>query len=258
MFASDYFENGVLNTLKGITFVAPPDVYVALHTSDPTDTGTVGAEVSYAGYARKKITFTIPATESGGIGFKNDTEIKFAASETDSATVTHIRIMDSLVGGNMLLYSKLNEDKPIRAGSAPVLRVSECVYWLTGDLSTAFVTKILNVLRGQSLIGFKPHLTLFNGSPQAGGSELSGGNFGRIEVEFGTPTEGVGGQRIIANSAVISTPVATANLGIFNHDVLYDNVSGGIPITIKAANVDTYNKGDMIYYDIGDLKVGLN
>lgn len=258
MYASDYFEDGVLNALKGITFTAPADVYLTLCISDPTDTGLAGAEITYTGYARKKITFTAPAAESGGIGFKNDTEVKFAESKDDSATITHIKIMDSIVGGNMLLYGKLNEDKPIKAGVAPVLRVGECVYWVNGDMSNAFKTKMLNVLRKQSLIGFKPYLTLFNGNPQSGGNELSGGSFKRTAIEFGAPNEGTGGQRSIKNSAAVEMPISTQNLGIFDFHVIYDSQTGGTPIQFKQSNADTYSKGDMVFYPIESMEVRVN
>ena len=50
MYACDYLENGVLNTLRGITFPAPAKVYLALYISDPGESGASGVEAAYTGY----------------------------------------------------------------------------------------------------------------------------------------------------------------------------------------------------------------
>lgn len=109
MYACDYLETGFLNVLRGVTFAAPTKVYLALFLNDPGDSGTAGTEISYAGYARMEIAFSEPAVSNGGIGIQNLSDITFAAPADPAGTVTHIAIMDSLVGGNMLARSELTE-----------------------------------------------------------------------------------------------------------------------------------------------------
>ena len=65
MYACDYLEKGVLNTLLGVTFPAPSKCYLALYLSDPGESGTAGTEVSYPGYQRMEVQFSPPADASG-------------------------------------------------------------------------------------------------------------------------------------------------------------------------------------------------
>ena len=71
MYASDYLETGFLNVLRGMTFTAPAKCYLALFLNDPGESGTIGTEIAYAGYARKAIDFSEPAAINGGIGIQN-------------------------------------------------------------------------------------------------------------------------------------------------------------------------------------------
>ena len=112
MYACDYLETGFL---RGVTFAAPTKVYLALFLNDPGDSGAAGTEISYAGYARMEIAFSEPAASNGGIGIQNLSDITFAAPADPAGTVTHIAIMDSLVGGNMLARSELTESLVIGA-----------------------------------------------------------------------------------------------------------------------------------------------
>ena len=50
---SDYIEAAVINSMmRAQAFPSIPNVYLALFTADPTDTGSLVNEVSYPGYAR--------------------------------------------------------------------------------------------------------------------------------------------------------------------------------------------------------------
>lgn len=124
MYACDYLETGFLNVLRGVTFAAPTKVYLALFLNDPGDSGAAGTEISYAGYARMEIAFSEPAASNGGIGIQNLSDITFAAPADPAGTVTHIAIMDSLVGGNMLARSELTESLVIGANEPPVFLLS--------------------------------------------------------------------------------------------------------------------------------------
>lgn len=100
----------------------PTSWYVGLFTSDPTDTGAAGTEVSGYGYARTAVTFSVTgdtASNTAGVEFP-------AATGGDWGTVGWIGIMDASTGGNMLITSALTVAKAITDGD--VFRIP------TGDL----------------------------------------------------------------------------------------------------------------------------
>ena len=101
----------------------PTAWYVALFTSDPTDTGSAGTEVSTGtGYARTAVTFSVTgdtATNSAAVEFP-------AASGGNWGTITHIGVMTASSGGDMIVHSALTTAKAINDGD--VFRIP------TGDL----------------------------------------------------------------------------------------------------------------------------
>lgn len=110
---SDYLEDAFLDHFLGTSSTtSPTNIYVALHTADPTDAGT-GTEVSGNGYARQTITFG--ASSSGTAS--NSAAVEFpAASGGDFGTITHIGIWDALTSGNLLFHSSLTTSKTIADG----------------------------------------------------------------------------------------------------------------------------------------------
>ncbi len=109
---SDYLELKVIDHFLGTASTsAPSNVYLALHTADPTDAGT-GAEVSGNGYARQAITF---AAASSGSASSNSAE-EFTASGGDFGTVTHFGIWDASTSGNLLYHGELTASKTIADG----------------------------------------------------------------------------------------------------------------------------------------------
>ena len=110
---SDYLENKFLDHFLGTSSTSSPaNVYVALHTADPTDAGT-GTEVSGNGYARQTIAF---AASSSGTA-SNSGAVEFpAASGGDFGTITHIGLWDASTSGNLLFHSALPTSKTIADG----------------------------------------------------------------------------------------------------------------------------------------------
>jgi hypothetical protein len=99
----------------------PTAWYVALFTSDPTDTGSAGTEVSGGSYARTAATFSV-----SGDTATNTAGIEFPAATASWGTISHIGIMDASSGGNMLVHAALSTAKTIADGD--VFRIP------TGDL----------------------------------------------------------------------------------------------------------------------------
>jgi len=109
---SNYLELKVLDHFLGTASTSSPsNVYLALHTANPTDAGS-GAEVSGNGYSRQVITF---ASASSGSAASNSVE-EFTASGGAFGTVTHFGIWDASSSGNLLYYGALSASKTIADG----------------------------------------------------------------------------------------------------------------------------------------------
>lgn len=259
MYASDYLETGFLNVLRGVSFTAPAKCYLALFLNDPGESGNAGTEISYPGYARMTIDFSEPAATSGGIGIQNLSDITFAAPANPAGTVTHVAVMDSLVGGNMLARGELTESLVIGANEPPVFLAGDVLFYLTGNMSTAYKTRLMNLFRGITIPGITPHFSLWNGSPESTGSELAGDNYARVPLTFAAPTEQASGQLLMSNAAVVSFPRPSTPWGVWNYSAIYSAESGGEPVYLQALTEDiTIKKGYMPTIDVGALKVGLN
>jgi len=123
MSLTNAFETHTLNYLLTTGSVTRPTTwYIGLFTSDPTDTGVAGTEVSGSGYARTASTFTVTTDTAS-----NSASIEFpAASGGNWGTIGWIGIMDASTSGNMIIHSALTTAKAINAGD--VFRIP------TGDL----------------------------------------------------------------------------------------------------------------------------
>lgn len=123
MSLTNAFETSTLQYLLTTDSVTRPTVwYIGLFTSDPTDTGAAGTEVSGNAYARTAVTFSVTgntASNTAGVEFP-------AADGGDWGTVGWIGIMDASSGGNMIVHSSLVAAKVIADGD--VFRIP------TGDL----------------------------------------------------------------------------------------------------------------------------
>ena len=109
---SNYLENALINaTLRNTSYISPTTVYVALYTSDPTDSDT-GTEVSGTSYARQAVTFGSP---SNGVS-TNSAAVEFPQAGGSWGTVTHIGIRDASTSGNLLYHTALDASKAIATG----------------------------------------------------------------------------------------------------------------------------------------------
>jgi len=102
---SNYAEVAALNWLFTVTAVTRPTAwYVAIHTADPTEDGSVGELNSGndANFVRKTVTFVdavdgISLSESG---------VSWTPT-AGSFDVSHVSVWDALTGGNCLIYGAL-------------------------------------------------------------------------------------------------------------------------------------------------------
>lgn len=116
------FETTVLQwSLTTGSVTRPTTWYVGLFTSDPTDTGAAGNEVSGGSYARTAVTFSVTGDTAS-----NTAAVEFPAATATWGSVTHIGVHDASSGGNMLVHAALSTAKTIADGD--VFRIP------TGDL----------------------------------------------------------------------------------------------------------------------------
>lgn len=236
MYATNFYEEIMLNLARGISAAAPPTAYIALFLNDPSDSGG-GTEVVYAGYARQPIVLSVPAASGTGYAMQNTEALTYAEASVSVGNATHVGIMDSLAGGNMYVYGQLEEALAITAGIAPVVRAGAVKWIWTGKIANAYKTKCMNILRGISCAGFTPFLALCNGNPEAGGAEFSGNSYERTALAFSAPAQQAGGACLITNSARIETPVAIGTWGQLTHVAIYDAPSNGEPYLIDQASL---------------------
>ncbi len=258
MYATNYFETLILNTLRENSATPPASLYLGAFLSNPGESGTAGAEVTYAGYARQPIAFSTPAPMNEGIGVQNIADATFPATPVNLGEVTHIAVLDSPTAGNMLLYGALTTSYEWKTGESLVVVTGEAQWWFHGDMAKAFKTKCLNWLRGTSLAGFTPYFAMLNGNPESGGVELSGGGYARVPLVFGAPQEQVGGQMEIKNSAAVATARATTDWGTFSYMAIFDSPTAGAPVFYQAQTPRTVRKGLMVQIAGGDVRVAVN
>lgn len=132
--ASDVLENRIINyALRGIAPDAITGNYVALHTADPTDTGSNEVTTTaFPSYTRKDVTnngavtlsnaWTVPSNGTS----KNTQQLIFPVYDGASPiTVTHYSIWDAQTAGNMIVHAPLQISRQIVTGDVFVADVEK-------------------------------------------------------------------------------------------------------------------------------------
>jgi hypothetical protein len=112
---SDYWENEILDHVFGKGSYAPPTIYVALSTADPTDDGSGIAEPNGDGYARVQTQASEWNTASAG-SLDNANDITFPEATGNWGTISHFALFDAASAGNMLAHGTLSQSKNIGSG----------------------------------------------------------------------------------------------------------------------------------------------
>ena len=106
---TNYLQNNMLNHFLGTATYEKPSVYIGLFTVAPTDVDN-GKELTGGAYCRKNVTFDF--ADDGATA--NALDIDF--DEMPAATTVAVAIFDSVIGGNMLLFGNLIEEKETDEG----------------------------------------------------------------------------------------------------------------------------------------------
>ena len=126
--ASDYLENKIIESVfRGAAFPLPAKLYIALHTSNPTDAG--GNEVTptaWPSYARQDAAKggANPAGWTASVDgtTKNALQLIFPVFDgVANLTITHFSVYDAATGGNMLVYGALLTSRTVQTGDVFVV-----------------------------------------------------------------------------------------------------------------------------------------
>ena len=220
---SDWLELELLDhVLKTGAYAVPTNIYVALSTADPLDTGAGIAEPVGASYARVVMnSWNAGASRATA----NTNQITFAQAEQDFGTITHWAIYDAITAGNFLAHGDFTASKTCPIGTN--------LYVAAGDIDPVFSAGgVCDSLANQLLdhvfktTEYTPetnlYVALFTASPtDAGtaGTECTGGAYAR-EIMNVWDVASAGASE---NTNVITFTTATASWGtvawfmILNH-----------------------------------------
>ncbi len=106
------FKNGDDGDNIDPNWTVIPDVYIALFTAAPDDTGG-GTEVTGGSYARKIVTAGFTVTNGHA---DNTSDITFVQATADWGTITHMGIFDAITSGNLLFHAALTESRAVNNG----------------------------------------------------------------------------------------------------------------------------------------------
>lgn len=110
---TNYLEDALVDhVLRNTSMSSPSDVYLALFSSDPGESGDTTDELSGSGYSRQSISFDSPSDGAT----QNGSSISFTNNSGGTWNVEAIGIMDSDTGGEMLFYGTLDSSKTVADG----------------------------------------------------------------------------------------------------------------------------------------------
>ena len=113
---SNWMAASVMNEyFRGSSVTQPAAVYLALYTTDPTDSDT-GTELSGNAYARQQILFSAPTVVSGKTQIQNSTTITFPTATGSWGDVAYWGVRTASSGGQLLAYGSFTQTKAIALG----------------------------------------------------------------------------------------------------------------------------------------------
>jgi len=136
---SDTFENDLLKLIFQATAIANiadnaassplTNLYIALHTADPTDAGVQNAsEATYTGYARVAVARSAGGWTVTGSSVSPAATISFGACTAGSNTATHWSVGVASSGATQILYAgAVTPSISVSAGVTPQLTTASTV-----------------------------------------------------------------------------------------------------------------------------------
>jgi hypothetical protein len=136
MSATNGFETSLLNLiftntnnanigdatgLRGSTTAG--SFYIALYSTDPTETGAAGNELSYTGYGRVAVARTTSAFDVTSADATNKAILNFGQCTVGSGTANYFGIHTAVTGGDCLFYGPIQTPLSIVVGVIPSLAI---------------------------------------------------------------------------------------------------------------------------------------
>ena len=118
MSMSNTAEHKVLKALlqgTDIDFRASANLYLALFTADPTESGVFTNEATFTGYSRVAVAKASGWTD-GGSTFTNASLIQFPQCTAGNNTITHFALCTLASGGEIVVSGALNASLNISSG----------------------------------------------------------------------------------------------------------------------------------------------
>lgn len=224
---SDYLENAWLNhVLKGTAYTQPTNLYIALSTADPLDTGAGIAEPSGNNYARALCNSSWAAAASRAVS--SNADITFNQASGSWGTITHWALFDAVTGGNMLAHGDFTASKVVGAGVTPKITSGNLTITVsTGGMVTALANKLLDhTMKGTALS--QPtniYIGLSTANPtddMSGLAEPSGNAYARKNFNTYTITASAA-----TNNGAITFTAASGSWGTISHHFLSDASTAG-------------------------------
>lgn len=121
MALSNYLEVELLDhVFRSATYTPPADIYLALFTVAPDDTGG-GTEVTGGSYARQIVTFSAAVSPDGKIS----NNAAFTYTNLPSCTIVASGTYDAITGGNLLTYATLGTSRVVGAGESLSVAIAD-------------------------------------------------------------------------------------------------------------------------------------
>ena len=243
---SIYTENKWLDhILKVAAWTPPTDIYLSLHTADPTEDGS-GAECANANNYSRTTMSSMFTTAAASRVISNDGLITCPLASGSWGTVSHWGIWDSGTwgGGNLLCYGAFSASKAVGSGQTPKIAIGEIDISVPTHTTYGMTTFCANEMLDMSFLDTNPaytpaaiYVALATGNLNDAGSMVNEcaftGAYARKQHE-GTANWDTASASATANKTAIAFTAATGSWGTISDYFL-----------TTAAAEDT---GDMLLY----------
>jgi len=256
---TNFAENELIDHVFGTAYTPVSNIYVALFTVDPTDSGTLTNEANYTGYAREEITVGVSASRR----VTQDALVTFSQCTGGSNDITHWGIMDGDTEGsnNMLAYGSLTSTKTVSSGKTPSIASSEVyVEFISGVMSDYLTENLLNLMFNDSAyaqptihVGLVETTEVTDSDTGSTIDELDMTNYERRQPATGWTVAG----STVTNNGIIDFQTLTGTGETITTTVLCDALTAGNLLFYDNAQNQTVDDGDDVQYASGafDLEI---
>jgi len=254
---SDYLELKWLDhVFENAAFGVPTNIYIALSTADPTDSGGSIAEPSGNNYARKVMNTWNAASSRVST---NNGVITFNTASGAWGNITHYAIFDAITAGNMLAHGSLSVAKNVVSGNTPSIATTEIsVSVTTGGFSTHLANEMLDHTfkvgaYGQPTIYVALSTTIPTDTGNVTEPSPPNGYARKDHAAWDAAAAGA-----TENTGVLTFATPTGTWGECVHAAIYDALTTGNYLARGSITNQTPGNGDTVRFNAGDLDVTLD